>query len=251
MCCIAISVPRFRERHAYITRHLHTIWGPDFEVLGIDGTVAGRDAAPDSGLSPGQVGCALSHLAAYESMIARKLPWGLIVADDAVLPPDIHDILVRVEATLRRGDVVLLHNRPQHRAAFSTVDAVSIGDYRLCLPMSMGGLGANAAYVITRQAAEGILAANRPVVAAANDWGFFYQRQAISRARVMSPNPVALKAFETPIFSSGSKGGRGLMAGSRLLQPLWVASRKFMSARITGKTTFVDEASPYGTMSPQ
>ncbi|MCJ2122350.1 glycosyltransferase family 25 protein [Methylobacterium sp. J-077] len=219
--------------------------------MGIDGTVAGRDALPGSELSPVQVGCALSHLAAYGSVIARKMPWALIVADDAVLPPDIHDILVRVEATLRRGDVVLLHNLPQHRAAFSTVDAVSIGDYRLCLPMSMGGLGANAAYVITRQAAEGILAANRPVVAAADDWGYFYECQAITRARVMSPNPVTLKTFEPRPFAAGSKAGGLPMTGRRLLQPLLAVKRRFLSARMTGNTVFVDEASPYGTMAPQ
>jgi glycosyl transferase family 25 len=218
--------------------------------MGIDGTVAGRDASPNSGLTPGQVGCALSHLAAYESVIARKMPWALIVADDAVLPPDIHDILIRVEATLRRGDVVLLHNRPPHRAAFSTVDAVAIGDYRLCLPMSMSGLGTNAAYVITRRAAEGILAANRPVVAAADDWGFFFERQAISRARVMSPNPVSIQAFDAPLFPAGSKAS-GLMKVSRLFAPLYSAGRRLFNARLAGTTVFVDEASPYGTMSPQ
>ena len=250
MCCIAISAPRYRERHAYITRHLHSIWGPDFEIIGIDGTIAGRDASPNSDLTPEQVGCALSHLAAYESVIARKMPWALIVADDAVLPPDIHDILVRVEATLRRGDVVLLHNRPPHRASFSTVDAVSIGDYRLCLPMRMSGLGTSAAYVITRQAAEGILAANRPVVAAAYEWGYFYERKAVSRARVMSPNPVSIHAFDAPLLPAGSNA-RGLVKGSRLLRPFLAASRRFLDARTAGTTVFVDEASPYGTMSPQ
>ena len=250
MCCIAISIPRFRERHAYITRHLHTIWGADFEILGIDGSVAGRDASPGSDLSPGQVGCALSHLAAYESMIDRRLPWALIVEDDAVLPPDIHDILVRVEATLRRGDVVLLYNRPQHRAAFSTVNADPIGDYRLCLPMNMAGLGTTAAYVITRQAAEGILKVNRPVVAAADNWEYFFDRQAIARARVMSPNPVSIKPFESTVFTSGSRVG-GFLKSNRLFQPLLAARRRFLTARMTGQTVFVDEVSPYSTMSPQ
>lgn len=250
MCCIAISIPRFRERHAYITRHLQTIWGPDFEIIGIDGAVAGRDASPGSDLSAGQVGCALSHLAAYEAVVARNLPWALIVEDDAVLPPDIHDILIRVEATLRRGDVVLLYNRPQYRAAFSTVNADSIGDYRLCLPMSMGGLGTTAAYVITRQAAEGILKANRPVVAAADNWGYFHERRAFTRARVMSPNPVSLKPFESTIFPSGSKIG-SVMKGSRLLQPLLAARRRFLTARMTGNTVLVDEISPYANLSPQ
>ncbi|MCJ2057317.1 glycosyl transferase [Methylobacterium sp. J-048] len=189
-------------------------------------------------------------MAAYEVMVARKMPWALIVEDDAVLPPDIQDTLVRVEATLRRGDVVLLYNRPQHRAAFSTVNADVIGDYRLCLPMSMAGLGAAAAYVITRQAAEGILKVNRPIVAAADNWEYFYEHKAIARARVMSPNPVSLKPFESTIFTSGSRIGV-LMKGSRLLQPLLAARRRFLTARMMGNTVLVDEVSPYANMSPQ
>ena len=250
MCCFAISLPRFQARHAYITAHLNTIWGPDFEMFGIDGALAGQEASAKSGLSAGQVGCALSHLAVYEAIVARKLPWALIVEDDAVLPPDIHDILVRVEATLRRGAVVLLYNRPQQQAAFSTVDAVPIGDYRLCLPMSMSGLGTTAAYVITRQAAEGILRANRPVAAAADNWTYFYARQAFARARVMSPNPVGIKPFESTIFSSGSKFG-ALLKGSRVLEPLLAVRRRFQNARMNANMTFVNEVSPYAHMAPR
>ena len=250
MCCIAISNPRIPEKRAYITQHLNAIWGPNFEIMGIDGMVADRAGSGGSDLTQEQIGSALSHLKAYEAVVARKMPWALIVEDDAVLPPDIHDILVRVEATLRRGDVVLLNNRPQRRAAFSTVDAVSIGDYRLCLPMSMGGLGASAAYVITRQAAEGILSANRPVAAAADNWAYFHARQAIARARAMSPNPVSIKAFGSTVTTSETTSG-GFMKGSRLFEPLLAARRRLVDARMAGNTVFVNEVSPYANISPQ
>ncbi|MDP4004960.1 glycosyltransferase family 25 protein [Methylobacterium sp. NEAU K] len=250
MYCFAISIPRFRERHAYIAEHLARFWGPDFEIIGIDGDAAGQEISARTGLTPGQVGCALSHLAVYETLVARKIPWALVVEDDVVLPHDIHDILVRIEATLRRGDVVLLYNRPQHLAAFSTVDAVSIGDYRLCLPMSMSGLGTTAAYVITRQAAEGILAANRPIVVAADNWTYFYERRAVSRARVMSPNAVAVQPFESTIFASGSKVG-AFLRSNRILRPLLTARRKFLTTRMAANMVFVDEVSPYANISPQ
>ncbi|WP_223271211.1 hypothetical protein, partial [Pseudomonas putida] len=80
---------------------------------------------------------------------------------------------------------------------------------------NMAGLGTTAAYVITRQAAEGILKVNRPVVAAADNWEYFFDRQAIARARVMSPNPVSIKPFESTVFTSGSRVG-GLLKSNRL-----------------------------------
>jgi glycosyl transferase family 25 len=66
----------------------------------------------------------------------------------------------------------------------------------------------------------------------------------------MSPNPVSIHAFDAPLLPAGSKA-RGLVKGSRLLRPLFAAGRRFLDARMAGTTVFVDEASPYGTMSPQ
>jgi glycosyl transferase family 25 len=66
----------------------------------------------------------------------------------------------------------------------------------------------------------------------------------------MSPNPVSLKPFESTIFPSGSKIG-SVMKGSRLLQPLLAARRRFLTARMTGNTVLVDEVSPYANLSPQ
>jgi glycosyl transferase family 25 len=41
------------------------------------------------------------------------------------------------------------------------------------------------------------------------------------------------------------------MKVSRLFAPLYSAGRRLFNARLAGTTVFVDEASPYGTMSPQ
>ncbi len=244
MYCFGISLRRFPERHAYISRHLAAAWGPDFEVAGYEGAVPDPRVPSPPHLSPGQIGCAMSHMAAYERLIARDLPYALIVEDDVVLPPQIHGIVAGIEAALRPGDVVLMFNWPKNIGVFSTVDAVPIGNHRLCLPMQMSGLGSTAAYVITREAAEGILRVNRPVVVTSDNWNYFFENGALTRGRVISPNVVALKPFESTIFVSGSKLG-AFLKGNALFKPLLAARRRVLTEKMPVNMTFTNEISPF------
>ncbi|MGH1569590.1 hypothetical protein ACRAWG_01595 [Methylobacterium sp. P31] len=49
----------------YISQDLAAAWGPGFEIAGFSG--ADTIDVSGAGLSAGQVGCALSHLVAYEA----------------------------------------------------------------------------------------------------------------------------------------------------------------------------------------
>jgi glycosyl transferase family 25 len=51
---------------------LAAVWRAEFEIVGFDG--ADTIDATETGLGAGQVGCALSHLVAYEALPARGLP---------------------------------------------------------------------------------------------------------------------------------------------------------------------------------
>lgn len=69
---LGISPLLFRKRYAYISQHLAAVWRAEFEIVGFDG--ADTIDATETGLGAGQVGCALSHLVAYEALPARGLP---------------------------------------------------------------------------------------------------------------------------------------------------------------------------------
>ncbi|MEE7491637.1 glycosyltransferase family 25 protein [Methylobacterium oryzae] len=250
MYCFGISLTRFRERHAYISKHLAAAWGPDFEVTGFEGAVPDPDAPPQPHLTRGQIGCAMSHMAAYERLIALDLPYALIVEDDAVLPPQIHEIVAGIETSLLPGDVVLLFNWPKEIAVLSTVGAVAIGAHRLCLPMDMSGLGSTAAYVITREAAERILQINRPVAVTSDNWKYFFDHGAVTRGRVLSPNAITLKPFESTIFASGSRIA-AFLKSSAVFKPLLAARRKMLTERVSANMTFVDEISPFAAQGPR
>lgn len=250
MYCFGISLPRFRERHAYLSRHLAEVWGPRCEITGYEGSVPDPNASFQPDLTAGQIGCALSHMSAYERMIALDLPHALIVEDDVVLPPQIHQIVAGIEAALRPGDVVLLFNWAETVGPFSSVDTVTIGEYRLCLPMDMSSLGTAAAYVITRSAAEGILRANRPVAVTSDNWAYFFERDALTCGRALVPNAVSRKPFESTIFTSRSRIA-AFLKGNPILKPLFAARRRVLAERVAAKLTFVDETSPLAGQAPR
>ena len=68
-----------------------------------------------SKLSPGEIGCYASHLLAAQNILARGLPYALIVEDDATLPITLcRDLLEILEALPSDWDIVQLCADPTH-----------------------------------------------------------------------------------------------------------------------------------------
>lgn len=111
-------------------------------------------------LTPGEIGCALSHCAIYRRMVEEKIPAALVFEDDVIIAPAIHERLKDVEAFLKldRPQVVLLSaiffDGGEKRGILRNRDA------------AWGTTG----YVITLPAAKRIADANTPVVAEADAW---------------------------------------------------------------------------------
>ena len=60
-------------------------------------------------LSPGEVGCFLSHYRLWQKIFVQKIPCALVLEDDAVLDSDIGGIVARVMECEAEWDVVILH----------------------------------------------------------------------------------------------------------------------------------------------
>ena len=90
---LIISLTRAVERRESISAHLKNL-GVEFEFVdAVEGKALSAAEiqgllAPGASLSPGQVGCYLSHLKAYQMIVDRKIPAALILEDDARLGPD-------------------------------------------------------------------------------------------------------------------------------------------------------------------
>jgi glycosyl transferase family 25 len=151
-------------------------------------------------LNPGQIGCAMSHLAIYRRMIEQDLDCALVFEDDVVLPADIHRILLAIAPTLRNGELIQLNNWKDGECLLSLASMSEIAGLSLYLPLNETDLGSSCAYLIDRRAAEKILQLNFPVRVPADCWEYFYKKGCLSTARVVFPFPVMVKAFESSIL---------------------------------------------------
>lgn len=119
-------------------------------------------------LTAGELGCALSHVRAYEQFLAGREDFALILEDDAVLLPDVVPLLCnrQVREWLLRREPRLLLLTPIR--AFLKRGARSLErGYRLVrVRRAWEGYG----YVVNRAAAEAMRRTNSPAWLSADDW---------------------------------------------------------------------------------
>ncbi|HEY8908426.1 MAG TPA: glycosyltransferase family 25 protein [Rhodoferax sp.] len=92
-----ISLKDAFERRALIKKHLHTL-GIEHEIIdAVNGEALSpeylREVNPTQNLSPGQIGCYLSHIQVYERLIAQGTSVALILEDDTVLHPSVRKFI--------------------------------------------------------------------------------------------------------------------------------------------------------------
>jgi len=66
-------------------------------------------------LTPGEIGCTLSHRKIFQKMIDEKLPFALIMEDDVDIAPSIHEILDYLEHANFSFDICFLGHHPLKR----------------------------------------------------------------------------------------------------------------------------------------
>jgi glycosyl transferase family 25 len=221
-----INLARSVDRRAHMTAELGRT-GLTYQIItAVDGrTVDLQDSAvvdptmlAHNDFPAGTVGCALSHLRAYATILAAGLEHALVLEDDVRLPARLGELLDGVTPHLSGAEVALLNFGGREICRFSTDGAVELPTARrLVLPIDLRPLVNAAAYVITREACERMMARALPLRANADDWQFFYREGLLDRIRCVLPMPVDKNAeFESTIglYSLGN-GLRG-----RLLRPL-------------------------------
>jgi glycosyl transferase family 25 len=250
-----VALPKFTQRYRYINSHLAKVIGPDFEVVGVDGRAASpAESVAEPPLRPGQVGCALSHLAIYRRMVERDIACALVVEDDVILPDDIAQILAGIVPILGDGEVIQLYNWKDEEVLFSRNNAVKLSESMLYYPIDANCLGTTAAYVISRRAAAGILRENYPVKVTADNWEHFFANGAFETCRVMLPSPVRLMDFETTVFTregTATGAAASIRAFARtMLQPLLTIRRRLLVARRKTNAVFTSDPSIFPVATP-
>lgn len=150
-------------------------------------------------LTPGAIGCSLSHLAVYQKMSAENLDAALVLEDDVVVPPNLDEILELVRKQIRPNEVILLHYfQLLHSPVLSRHASTPLSErcdlmYPFEIPRSA------AAYVVTPGAARALSEARLPIKVEADDWMHFYETGAVSSIRCAYPPPIRTTFVETQI----------------------------------------------------
>ena len=183
-----INLERNPDRLAFMRRQLDER-GLAFErIPAVDGkTLAAADlkrgfspirsfVASKKRMSEGEIGCALSHVAACRRIVAENLPCALILEDDVVLAPGFAAALDRVERFVDAA-------RPQAVvfSGYGVADAETAPEE--IRPEK--AIWCADAYCVTRAAADLILRANDPVITVADSFKRWRRRFGLELYRAL------------------------------------------------------------------
>ena len=246
MRIFVINLERRKERLAYMERQLRDLGAVYERVDAVDGKLMcqGEKKAVVSWFRwwcvngycarDGEIGCALSHQSVYRMMVERGLSYACIIEDDIRLDKRLWEVLKAVEERIGDGgspEVFLLapylHRQDAERSE------VSFRNVRWAA--STGG------YVLTRSAAERLLAVNVPLQSTADNWGRWNAKGGIELYDV---NPIVCHqspygevpddlAFASDTVDQGTQFVKDMSTLRRLV---------YKSGRVVGK--FIDKILP-------
>lgn len=165
MRIFVISLKDSSARRAAISGALAGL-GLDFEFFdAVDGRGFDLSALPEydgfrrrlffgRDLTPAEMGCTLSHRAVMRKMVDEDIPRALILEDDALLSPDLPEVLKAIEALGGGWDMVRFLGRPKTLKASRRVRHLT-GRYELT--RAFGTPGGAYGYVLTKNAAARML----------------------------------------------------------------------------------------------
>jgi len=179
MQIFVINLEKDRARRVWITGQLNTLGLPFELVSGVYGAALSPEELKlhyDDGkakwrmarsLVPAEIGCALSHVKVYRQMVARRVPYALILEDDVALPKELGDVLEACARVVDAGrpEVWLLSPAEGRREASN---ARAVGVSHVLLPYRTGYF--TSSYLLTLAAAKALLAELYPVGDVADCW---------------------------------------------------------------------------------
>ena len=148
---------------------------------------------------PGELGCALSHIEAYRLVVKRKLPYALILEDDACLNPNVPQLLKAIEA----------QNSPSVENVYLLTWFNALGSRKLGILWSSYRVAdvksafCTHGYVVSNAAAQALLRALCPVRHLADCWNWLRRHRVV---RVLAVVPTCI----TTDLSYGTRTAVGL-----------------------------------------
>ena len=190
-------------------------------------------------LTPGAIGCSLSHLNAYQRMLEDDVDYALILEDDNNYPSDLYERCMSWVPHREENEVCLLYYESHGPCEFSSRSLIELNATNsLVYPIKKNGPITTGAYLITKQAAKRLADLILPVRVAADTWHYFIDEGALENLRCYYPLIVhdanfkssigysksglrdrltsAIDKYRVPILSNVLREGRKKLRESRL-----------------------------------
>jgi GR25 family glycosyltransferase involved in LPS biosynthesis len=192
-----ISLPGFTERRHRISQRLGAL-GVPFEFLdAVDGKrLAETDDRVDweevkrypRWLNRGILGCALSHVAAYDRILQLRVPHAIILEDDCIPSRDFPQVLKHLPDQLTGSGVIMLFHSCFHTLLLDRCSTREVyGEYVTMTSQCVDGLQGTVAYAISYEAALRMRQSVLPIRVGPDSWGYFLMNKRIDTIRFVYP----------------------------------------------------------------
>ncbi len=143
----------------------------------------------------GMIGCTLTNQKVFNDIISRDFPYVLFLEDDTVLPENLPEILDNVETFIKQGDLILLFWNSWNPLFLEKNPIKTQFGFNYYTTKNYKDITCGSAYIVTKEAARKMLAANTPIHVSPDTWGFFYDSGCINRILCAYPHAVQTADF--------------------------------------------------------
>lgn len=138
----------------------------------------------------GIIGCTMTNQNIYREIIERNLPYILFMEDDVLIPENLEEILTYTESYLQQGDVILLFWKAWETLKLPKPVIETPFGFNYYIANNNHVFTGGSAYIVTRQAAEKMLAINTPIHTTPDNWGYYKNNNCIERLICAYPHCI-------------------------------------------------------------
>lgn len=156
-------------------------------------------------LTPGMIGCSLSHYNVYQRMVRDNIEYAFILEDDTLLSDKVPAIIADIELKLNSGHLsgdepILLYYQSKEAVKFKNVPYTELtkgtGAY---YPVDIWRPITTAAYVISFSCAQRLIDLIYPIRYSPDSWAVYHRENAIAGLRCVLPLPIQSGIFKSDI----------------------------------------------------
>ena len=150
-------------------------------------------------LTPGAIGCALSHLECYRRAKEEDLDLAIIFEDDAKIESDPTQYLDKILKHLKDKQIALLYYTSWNTVYLDAGSKIQLDDKTALYGVKEGLPITATAYILPRSAYLSLLENSIPIRVACDKWDYFIEKNMLSSIACVYPNPIDTMDFKSDI----------------------------------------------------